>query len=173
MRLYEDGKLIGPGAFPHVRIMLEGFPAWSCTGNGLLVNSSDNSDPAKNGRKYVLKYTAAKDWKWEDKPSFNEKLEKIRPYPAAAEKEKWWCASLKNESPDEVLIHPAPAEVKKEAQAALKRHIFTENGKALKSWYRRQNLVVFKTSDNSDPRKNKREYRLRYTNKRDSLKKGR
>ena len=80
---------------------------------------------------------------------------------------------MKNESPDEVLIYPAPAEVKKEAQAALKRHIFTENGKALKSWYRRQNLVVFQSSDNSDPRNNKREYRLLYTSNQYSLKKNR
>ena len=84
-----------------------------------------------------------------------------------------WCASLENESPDEVLIYPAPAEVKKEAAAALKRHTFTENGKPLKNWYRRQNLVVFQTSDNSDPRNNKREYRLLYTSKQDSLKKNR
>ena len=136
------------------------------------MNSSDNSDPAKNGRKYVLKYTSEKDWKWEDKPSFNEKLEKIRPYPAAPAGEKWWYAQLENESPGEVLVYPAPAEMKKAAAAALKRHTFTENGKALKNWYRRQNLVVFQSSDNSDPRENKREYRLRYTCKQDSLKKG-
>ena len=173
MRLYEDGKIMGPGAFPHVRIMMEGFPGWSCTGSSLLMNSSDNSDPSKNGRKYVLKYTSEKDWKWEDKTSFNEKLEKIRPYPAPSQTEKWWYAALKNESPGEVLIYPAPAEVKKEAAAALKRHTFTENGKPLKNWYRRQNLVVFQSSDNSDPRNNKREYRLLYTSKQDSLKKNR
>jgi len=169
MRLYEDGKVIGPGAFPHVCIRENGYPGWSCTGEGLMMNTSDNSDPAKNGRKYVFKYTSEKDWKWEDKPSFNEKLEKIIPMPGAKDSGEW-CSSLKNESPEEVLVYPAPPAVKAEADAALKRHIFTENGKPLKKWRRWQNLVIFQTSDGSDPRTNGREYRLIYTNKKDAEK---
>ena len=81
-----------------------------------------------------------------------------------------WCASLKNESPEDVLVYPAPPAVKREADAAWERHIFTENGKALKGWKRWQNLVVFRTSDGSDPRTNGREYRLIYTNKKDAEK---
>jgi hypothetical protein len=168
LKLYENGKLIGPGCFPHRSIMSYGYPGWSCTGATLLMNASDNSDPSKNARKYLFVYTAEKDWKWEDKPSFNEKLRQIHtfpPLPYTAAAPVWWCASLEHESPDPVLVPFPTPEDKKEAAEALKRHIFTENGKVLKNWYRNQNLIIFKTSDGSDPRTNGREYRLVYRNK--------
>jgi hypothetical protein len=150
--------------------MSYGYPGWSCTGATLLMNASDNSDPSKNARKYLFVYTAEKDWKWEDKPSFNEKLRQIHtfpPLPYTAAAPVWWCASLEHESPDPVLVPFPTPEDKKEAAEALKRHIFTENGKVLKNWYRNQNLIIFKTSDGSDPRTNGREYRLVYRNKKD------
>ena len=170
IKLYEDGRLIGPGCSSHRAIMSYGYPGWSCTGGSLMMNASDNSDPGKNGRKYVFVYTSEKDWKWEDKPSFNEKLVSFHRYPtlaAANAKPAWYCASPVNESPDPVLVPEPSAEDKKNAADALKRHTFTENGKVLKNWYRLQNLIVFQTSDGSDPRTNGREYRLVYKNKKD------
>lgn len=164
MRFYEDGKLIGPGAYPHRSIMTNGAPGWSCTGASVMMNASDNSDPRTNGRKYVFKYTSEKDWKWEDKPSFNEKLVNFFPYRSPKTP---WCASLENESPDEVLVPHASAAVKAAAAAALKNHTFTEDGKELKQWKRNQNLIIFQTSDGSDPRTNGREYRLIYRNRKD------
>ena len=135
-----------------------------------MMNASDNSAPGKNGRKYVFVYTSEKDWKWEDKPSFNEKLVSFHTYPVLAPanvKPLWYCASLVNESPEPILVPDPSAEDKKNADEALKRHTFTENGKVLTKWYRLQNLIVFQTSDGSDPRTNGREYRLVYKNKKD------
>ena len=165
MRFYEDGKLIGPGAFLHRDIINNGYPGWSCRGGSVMMNSSDNSDPRTNGRKYIFTYTSEKDWKWEDKPSFNEKLVKFFPF---RDKKMPWCASLVNESPDELLVPDGSAAVKAAVDAALKRHTFTENGKVLKTWKRNQNLIIFQTSDGSDPRTNGREYRLIYKNKNDA-----
>lgn len=165
MRLYEDGKLIGPGVFSHALIMKNGIMGWSCKGGGLMMATPDNSHPAANGRKYVFKYTSEKDWKWENKPSFNEKLKQIRPYPDISRVSGRWCAFLENESPDPVLVLNASKEVRAAAAAALKRHTLTENGRPLKGWHRNQNIVIFKTSDGSDPRTNGREYRFIYRNK--------
>lgn len=165
-KLYENDRLIGPTPYGHIYIMQNGLIGWSHGGGNILFSTSDNSNPAENGRTYRLVYTSAADWKWEDKPSFSEKLppDKIYPYPdIKAAPQEWWCCSLVNESPDPVCIYPEPPEIQQLADAALKRHAFTENGKPLAHWRRDQNLVIFKTSDGSDPRTNGREYRLQYT----------
>lgn len=164
LKLYENGKSIGPGAFRHLSIFSGSPYGWSTTGSSLMMNTPDKSDPRTNGRKYVFTYTSEKDWKWEDKPSFNEKLTNVFPYPDFKKVSGTWCALLENESPDPVLILNPSKEVKAQAEAALKRHTFTENGKVIKNWQRNRNILIFKTSDNSDPRTNGREYRFVYKN---------
>ena len=164
LKLYENGRLIGPGNYRQALIQRHGIIGWMTTGSSINFASPDNSSPAQNGRTYRLTYVSEKDWKWQDKPSFNEKLVRIHPYPDIKTPSGTWCAVLDNESPDPVLVpDPAPQD-KKAAEAALKRHTFTENGKVLSGWKRDQNLIIFKTSDNTDPRTNGREYRLVYKN---------
>ena len=65
-----------------------------------------------------------------------------------------------------MVPHPRP-EDKARAAAALKRHRFTENGKVITNWRRWQNLIIFRTSDDSDPRTNGRVYQLIYKNEKD------
>ena len=164
MKLYENGKSLGPASFPHRYIMYGSPIGWSCTGTSLMMNTPDKSDPRTNKKKYVFSYTAEKDWKWQDKPSFNEKLIRIYPFPDVNKPSGTWCALLENESPDPVLILNPSKEVKMQAEAALKRHTFTENGKVIKQWKRERNILIFKTSDQTDPRTNGREYRFSYKN---------
>ena len=167
MKLYEDGKLLGPGVFAHALIMKNGLIGWSSLGWSLMMTASDKSDPCTNGRKYVFEYTSEKDWKWQDKPSFDEKLVKIYPYPDISKVSGTWCAVLNHESPDPVLVFKPSQEVAKRAAAALKRHKLTEDGKVLKNWRRNQNIVIFTVPDGSDPRTNKREYRFTYKSEKD------
>ena len=147
--------------------MKNGLIGWSSLGWSLMMTASDKSDPRTNGRKYVFEYTSEKDWKWEDKPSFDEKLVKIYPYPDISKVSGTWCAVLDHESPDPVLVFKPSKEVAKRAAAALKRHTLTEDGKVLKNWRRNQNVVIFTVPDGSDPRTNKREYRFTYKSEKD------
>jgi hypothetical protein len=56
LRLFEDGKELGPAHSPHVDIRTKGQGRWSHWGsNGLVFSTSDNSDPRTNGRKYTVK----------------------------------------------------------------------------------------------------------------------
>lgn len=162
-KLYEDGILIGPNKFSHALSQRNGRIGWSHLGHAISFTTPDNSNPAENGRRYLLQYTSAADWRWQDRPSFAETLTTIYPYPDIAKPGQEWCAPLQHESPDPCCLHPAPPEVTAQVEAALKRHLFTEDGQALTTWRREQNLIVFKTSDGSDPRQNGRTYRLQYT----------
>ena len=167
LKLYENGRLIGPQGYANSLIQSNGVLGWVPLGGSFNFAVYDNSHPAQNGRKYKIVYTSEKDWKWEDKPSFSEKLIRIYPYPDVKKVSGTWCAALDNVSPDPVLVPDPRPEDKREAAEALKRHTFTENGKVLKTWRRDQNLIIFKTSDNSDPRTNGRVYQLVYKNKKD------
>ena len=55
LRLYEDGIRLQPGDALHEEIRKNGAGAYSIWGNYLYFSTSDNTDPAGNGRKYVLK----------------------------------------------------------------------------------------------------------------------
>ena len=53
--LFEDDRPLGPGDALHDRIRNVGCGAFSVWGNYLYFSTSDNTDPAQNGRRYVLK----------------------------------------------------------------------------------------------------------------------
>jgi len=167
LKLYENGRLAGPVGYLHRLIQNNGVLGWVSFGNYIEFTTFDNSHPASNGRKSKLVYTSEKDWKWQDKPSFKETLTRIYPYPDINKAGKEWCAILDNESPETVMVPNPRPEDKVEAAAALKRHRFTENGKVITNWRRCQNLIIFRTPDNSDPRTNGRVYQLIYKNKKD------
>jgi len=187
-KLYEDDKLLGPHPFSRSMIRKNGKYGWSRRLSGAFVfATTDNSDPRKNGRKYRLVYTSEKDWKWQDKPSFTETLQKDKIYSfpdASRDNSKSWCYLPDNESPDTINIYPAPAELTAKWKASIQRHSFTEDGKKLslvksysplrkgsqKGWTRFQNLVVFTTEDGSDPRKNNKKYVLSYINEKEKSK---
>lgn len=164
-KLYEDGRLLGPVSSAHRLIMENGTFGWSHRGGNILFSVPDNSNPAENKREYRLVYTSAADWRWQDQPSFDEILpaDKIYPYPDLSKVSGEWCCSLANPSPDPVCIYPEPPELQKLYQESLQRHRFSEDGTPLSEWRREQNLIIFKTSDGSDPRRNGRCYRLQYT----------
>ena len=162
-KLYEDGVLIGPNKFAHAYSQRNGILGWSHLGSAISFTTPDNSNPAENGRKYLLQFTSAQDWRWQDRPSFEETLTVIYPYPDIAKLGKEWCSPLQNESPAPCCIHPPSPEVTAKVEAALKRHFFSEDGQPLTTWRREQNIVIFQTPDGSDPRHNGRVYRLKYT----------
>lgn len=153
-RLYEDGKLIGPVAFGHIYIMKNGRIGWSHRGNNILFSTSDNTNPAENGREYRLVFTAARDWTWQDTPSFAEDLDnaQIYPYPDISVPGRQWCAVINHPSPDPVLIYPEPPELQQLNQAARERHSFTCDEVPITPWERRQNLLIFTLPDGQDPR---------------------
>ena len=53
LRLFEDGKELGPAHVAHVEIREKGLGRYSHWGTGLYISASDNSDPRTNGRKYT------------------------------------------------------------------------------------------------------------------------
>jgi hypothetical protein len=53
LRLYEDGKELGPAHAPHVDVREKGNGHYSHWVTGLWFSTSDNSDPRTNGRKYT------------------------------------------------------------------------------------------------------------------------
>jgi hypothetical protein len=59
LRVFEDGKELGPGESKHVDIREKGLGAyshWKGTGNYVIYfSTSDNSDPNTNGRTYEAK----------------------------------------------------------------------------------------------------------------------
>jgi hypothetical protein len=55
LQLYEDGVRLQPGDALHDEIRKNGAGAYSICGNYLYFSTSDNTDPASNGRRYVLK----------------------------------------------------------------------------------------------------------------------
>ena len=63
LQLYEDGKELGPAHSLHDDIRSAGGGRFSHWGNGLgngcvIFSTSDNSDPRRNGRTYVARFTA-------------------------------------------------------------------------------------------------------------------
>lgn len=54
VRLFEDGRLIGPPFASHADIISSGGGAYSHWGNALYFSSSDGTDPTTNGRQYTL-----------------------------------------------------------------------------------------------------------------------
>ena len=162
LKLYENGRLIGPVSWRHRLMWQNGTLGFSCWGPAISMTTPDNSHPGKNGRRYTIVYTPEAKWKYEDVPSFREELKTIWPYPDITKVSGEWCASLEHESPLEICVWPEPPELQAKVAAARKRHRFTENGKEISRWRRDQNLIIFRTSDNSDPRKNGRKYVLEY-----------
>jgi hypothetical protein len=55
LRLYEDGRQLGPGHSTHEEIRRLGGGRFSHWGTDLLFSSSDNSDPSRNGRRYEVR----------------------------------------------------------------------------------------------------------------------
>jgi hypothetical protein len=55
LRLFEDDLPLQPGNALHDDIRTLGAGAYSVWGNYLYFSTSDNTDPARNGRRYVLK----------------------------------------------------------------------------------------------------------------------
>jgi hypothetical protein len=180
-QLYENGKPLGPHPFPRALMGKNGKLGWTRRLSGALVFSTpDNSDPSKNNRTYKLIYQSEADCKWEDQPSFSEILEpgKIMPYPDISKQTaNAWCYITQNSSPRRVPVYPERQTDLQKWQASIQRHTFTENSKKMsfsksvspinkgqKSlWTRNQNLIIFSTSDGSDPRKNGRIYKLNYS----------
>jgi hypothetical protein len=52
LRLYENGREIGPGHAPHADIEQLGYGRWSHWKGNLYFSTSDNSNPLTNGRRY-------------------------------------------------------------------------------------------------------------------------
>jgi hypothetical protein len=55
LRLYEDGREIGPGGAAHADIRARGGGRFSHWGEQLYFSTSDNSDPRTNGRCYTVR----------------------------------------------------------------------------------------------------------------------
>jgi SAM-dependent methyltransferase len=55
LMLFEDDRPLGPAGALHDRIRDAGAGAFSVWGNYLYFSTSDNTDPASNGRRYILK----------------------------------------------------------------------------------------------------------------------
>lgn len=58
LRLFEDGKPLGPAHTRHDRIRTHGRGAFSHWGDDLVFSSSDGTDPRHNGRKYEVRMRA-------------------------------------------------------------------------------------------------------------------
>jgi len=56
LRLFEDGRELGPGRSIHAEIGAHGRGRFSHWGRSLFFSSSDNSDPRANGRRYQVVY---------------------------------------------------------------------------------------------------------------------
>jgi hypothetical protein len=54
LRLFEDGKQLGPPHQMHDLIRNKGLGGFSHWGRSLYFSTSDNSDPRQNGREYTL-----------------------------------------------------------------------------------------------------------------------
>jgi pectate lyase len=54
LKLYENGKELGPAHTSHKDIRLSGRGRFSHWGNSLYFSSSDNTDPRRNGRRYTF-----------------------------------------------------------------------------------------------------------------------
>jgi|RhiMethySRZTD1v2_1073278.scaffolds.fasta_scaffold12159_4 hypothetical protein len=54
LKLYEDGKALGPAHSPHSDIRRQGRGSFSHWGATLYFSTSDNSDPRTNGRRYSV-----------------------------------------------------------------------------------------------------------------------
>lgn len=54
LRVFEDGKELGPAHTLHADIRAKGNGRFSHWGNSLIFTASDNSDPRSNGRKYTV-----------------------------------------------------------------------------------------------------------------------
>ncbi|MEN6403903.1 MAG: PKD domain-containing protein [Armatimonadia bacterium] len=59
LRLFEDGKDIGPAHAPHVDIREKGQGRYSHWSTALYFSASDNSDPRTNGRRYTWRLGGA------------------------------------------------------------------------------------------------------------------
>ena len=59
LRLYEDGRELGPSHSLHKSVSGSGAGRYSHWGNRLIFSSSDNSDPRANGRRYEATYALA------------------------------------------------------------------------------------------------------------------
>jgi len=121
-------------------------------------------------------------WKWTEPDSFEEKLisSKIKP---VIHKSNSWNYYTKNISPAGRINPLMPVDIQRKWAAAIKRHKLYEGNKVLGphpfsrsmirkngkyGWSRRlSGAFVFATTDNSDPRKNGRKYRLVYTSEKD------
>ena len=55
LRLFEDGKDLGPAHAPHVEIREKGGGRYSHWVTQLYFSASDNTDPRANGRRYTWK----------------------------------------------------------------------------------------------------------------------
>lgn len=61
LRLIENGTPLGPGNATHAEIREEGKGAYSHWQTALYFSTSDNSDPRRNGRTYVVVIPAGED----------------------------------------------------------------------------------------------------------------
>jgi hypothetical protein len=56
VKLFENGKPLGPGRSQHATILEQGGGAYSHWHNVLYLSTSDNSNPAANGRHYTIQF---------------------------------------------------------------------------------------------------------------------
>jgi PcRGLX-like protein central beta sandwich domain/PcRGLX-like protein C-terminal alpha/alpha toroid domain/PcRGLX-like N-terminal RIFT barrel domain len=123
-------------------------------------------------------------WKWTEPDSFEEKLisTKIKPISPFLKLHSWNYYT-KNLSPGGKINPLMPADIQRKWAAAIRRHKLYEDNKLISphpfsrsmirkngkyGWSRRlSGALVFATTDNSDPRKNGRKYRLVYTSEKD------
>lgn len=61
LQLTEDGSPLGPGNATHAEIREDGRGAYSHWHTALYFSTSDNSDPRRNGRTYVIEIPAGED----------------------------------------------------------------------------------------------------------------
>jgi hypothetical protein len=55
LRLFEDGRALGPARAPHDEIRASGEGRYSHWGNQLYFSTSDNTDPRTKGRRYLVR----------------------------------------------------------------------------------------------------------------------
>jgi len=180
--LYENDRKLGPTPWSAAYQQRYGRIGWTRRlSNAIRFTTPDNTNPRRNGRTYKLVYVSAEDCKWEDKPSFRETLRKEEIIPFG----KAWAYFPRHETPKRVHLVPEPPEAARKWQAAQDRQTFYEDAKVAKwdgrpfdlrdgkrqGWARYQALLVFTTTNGSDPRANGREYLFTYINEADAREK--
>lgn len=160
LRCCEDGMPLGPGHTLHERIAALGHGRFSHWGGTLFFSAADNSDPRRNGRRYALR------WPKRPAPAPPGPAHFLLP-PSAIE--SWIGSACRVLLPDTVPPGDLSDDDRSSTLGLVEDHLPLGSAHADletiitqgRGQYRHHGvLLVFSASDNSDPRRNGRRYRL-------------